>query len=181
MSNKYLRAIIFTILALAIGISCSRKPSKKQLNKQIAKYENAIKAKTGPGDHPNSSENNAKQLLVIYLRFVHNYPKDDKAPSYLFNAAMIEAETFHKYRDCIERLEKLRSDYPENIYAEKSLFLIGYTYAEKMKNYPRAKAVFNQFLEKYPKSPLVPSVQFELKYMGKSPNEILSKSSTNKS
>lgn len=181
MSNNYLRAIIFTVLAFAIVISCSRKPSKEQLNKQIAKYESAMKAKPGPGNHLKPSENNAKQLLATYLQFVRNYPKDDKASSYLFNAAMLEAETFQKYQDCIDKLEKLRKDYPESAYAEKSLFLIGYTYAEKMKDYTRAKAVFNQFLQKYPKSQFVPSVQFELKYMGKSTNEVFSKKSTNKS
>lgn len=181
MSNNYLRAIIFTFLAFSIGISCSRKPSKEQLNKQIAKYESVIKAKSDPDNQSQSGENDVKQLLNTYLQFVHNYPKNDKAPSYLFNAAMLEAETFHKYQNCIDRLDKLRKDYPESGYAEKSLFLIGYTYAEKVKNYPRAKAVFNQFLEKYPKSPFVPSVQFELKYMGKSPNELLPKKSTNKS
>ena len=181
MSNNYLRAIIFTILAFAIGISCSRKPSKEQLNKQIVKYESALKAKSGPGNLSDSGEGVAKQLLTTYLKFVRNYPKDDKAPSYLFNAAMLEAETFHKYQDCIDKLEILRKDYPEGAYAEKSLFLIGYTYAEKMKDYTRAKAVFHQFLEKYPKSTFVPSVKFELKFMGKSPNEILSKKSSNKS
>lgn len=181
MSNKYLRIIIFTVSAFVLGISCSRKPSKEQLNKQIVKYEGLMKVNLGRSGEPVVPQNNAKKLLSIYHQYVTMYPKDEKAPSYLFASAMLEAETFHKYHDCIDILYKLRKNYPDNDYAEKSLFLIGYTYAEKVKDFQRARAVFTQFLEKYPKSPFVPSVKFELKNMGKPADSVFPKKSSGKS
>lgn len=172
MKNKHLEASLFILLLLLVSAACSRKPSKQQLEKQIAKNEHILKADFSHPHPQNSQTKREKALSNAYQRYIRYFPKDSKTPSYMFQLAMLDAATFHKYNNCISLLKRLNKNYSDKKLSEKSLFFIGYTYAEKLKNYPLAKASFKKFLKKYPKSHLVPSVKFELKYMGKPATDV---------
>jgi TolA-binding protein len=67
----------------------------------------------------------------------------------------------------------LITKFPDHATASNAAFLIGFAYNNDLKNTDSAKIAYNEFLKKYPTSPLVQSAQFELATIGKTPEEIL--------
>jgi TolA-binding protein len=110
-------------------------------------------------------------MITAYNSYIKSFPKSPDTPEYLFKTAMLYAETFQNYTECISLLRKLRKNFPQDKRAEKALLLIGYTYSEKLQDYPKAKKVLKYFLKQYPKSDLSQSVKFEMKYLGKDQNQ----------
>ncbi|MDZ7262494.1 MAG: tetratricopeptide repeat protein, partial [candidate division KSB1 bacterium] len=51
-------------------------------------------------------------------------------------------------------------------------FMIGYLYANEIKDLDKARSAYQVFLEKYPENELVPSVKWELDHLGKDISEI---------
>ena len=62
--------------------------------------------------------------------------------------------------------------YPDSKYAVQSLFMIGFIYANNIKDLEKAKEYYSKFIEKHPDSELVTSVQWELDHLGEDINEI---------
>jgi hypothetical protein len=58
-------------------------------------------------------------------------------------------------------------EFPQSPRAAQALFLAGFSYAENLKDYARAGALFKQVLEKYPQSELCGSAKWMLENMGK--------------
>ena len=69
--------------------------------------------------------------------------------------------------------EKIVRIHPDSELCPTALFMIGYVNANELKNYEEASKVYSEFLEKYPESELVSSVNFELENMGKSPEQLV--------
>ena len=53
-----------------------------------------------------------------------------------------------------------------------ALFMIGYIYANVLNDTKSAKIEYEEFLNRFPKHELSPSVKFEIEYLGKSVDEI---------
>ena len=53
-----------------------------------------------------------------------------------------------------------------------ALFMIGYLYAQILNDYKKAETEYRLFLDQFPNHELSPSVKFELKYLGKSVEDI---------
>ena len=62
---------------------------------------------------------------------------------------------------CLEVVEK----YPSSKESEKAAFMIGYIYANNLDSYSDAEEYYNKFLNKYPESELIHSVQYELQVL----------------
>lgn len=77
------------------------------------------------------------------------------------------------YDKAVAHYNELLTLYPDDENAPLALFMIGFTYANELGNPVEAQMAYKEFLEKYPDSVLKSSVEFELKNMGKSPEEIL--------
>ncbi|NVM03077.1 MAG: tetratricopeptide repeat protein [Candidatus Helarchaeota archaeon] len=69
--------------------------------------------------------------------------------------------------------EELIRIHPDSEYSPMALFMIAYINANELGNHEKARNVYKEFLEKYPDNELVSSVNFELKNMGKSPDELI--------
>lgn len=92
----------------------------------------------------------------------------------LFNEAKMLQEK-QQTAEAIAKYEELIRTYPKGKYAAKSQFMVGFLYANDLKDYPKAKAAYENFLEKYSTevdSGMVISARWELKYLGKDINEI---------
>jgi hypothetical protein len=50
--------------------------------------------------------------------------------------------------------------------------MIGYIYANHVKDFDKAKEAYNSFIEKYPEHELVTSVKWEIDHLGKDISEI---------
>jgi len=65
----------------------------------------------------------------------------------------------------INLFREITTQYPEDKSAVQAAFMIGFTYAEELKNYPAARAAFGEFIKKHPKSDLVASAKWMLENM----------------
>lgn len=162
---------IFFLIALSVFVStfliqCG--PSIDERLEAIDELETKITSsrKVVPDKDTN------KMLMDEYVAFVNAHPKHEKSPEFMYKTAMIEGDIFADFQGCIARLQQLQREYPDHDRAENAFFLVGYTYAEHLKDYDAAKSIYSAFLEKYPNSDLAASVKFELENMGKPIEEL---------
>ncbi len=115
---------------------------------------------------------NAINVLSAYNTYAKNFPDDADAPKYLFKAGEIQ-RTLKRFDKAIASYKTICEKYPDYEKTPHSLFLLGFTYEEDMKNTDKAKGVYEDFLKKYPKHDLADDVQFSLNNLGKSAEEII--------
>ena len=77
-----------------------------------------------------------------------------------------------KYEESIINFESVLKHYPEGEKSAKSMFMIGFIYANHTKNLDKAKEYYNKFIEKYPEHELASSAKYELDTLGKDINEL---------
>ena len=85
-----------------------------------------------------------------------------KSPADLFADAQATS-------DPNERINLFRSvvlRYPQDKSAIQAAFMIGFTYAEELQDYPAARTAFEEFTKNYPGSDLVPSAKWMMENMG---------------
>jgi peptidyl-prolyl cis-trans isomerase C len=99
--------------------------------------------------------------VVIYADSVRNAMKPILSPAQLFAKAQEAAAP----QDRIELFKRVVDEFPNDKSAIQASFMIGFTYAEEMKDYPAARTAFQDFLRKYPKSDLVGSANWMLQNM----------------
>lgn len=86
-----------------------------------------------------------------------------------------ELQKKEKFLDAIETYRKIISEYPETRQGANSQFMIGYIFANHVKDFEQAKIELDRFLEKYSTiadSGLVAGAKFELQFMGKDIDDI---------
>lgn len=157
--------IVFLTLLLLFG--CSAKKSDKEL------FDEA---------KSNLKDQKYPEAVMSFEELIKDYPESNLAPEALSETASIyqnkqiknlsEKENLEK---SIELFKKIHEDYPKSEYAPSGLFMAGFMYANDLKNYEAATAIYKQFLKEYPDNELAASAQAELDNMGLSPEEILSK------
>ena len=128
--------------------------NKAELEEQINQHETTINRAANDNYH--------------HDQYISEFPQSEKAPNFLYNAAMISAQNLQNYNKALTYLDQVRRNYPDSDRREQALFMIGYLYSNELGNYERAKIAYESFMEKYPESELTSSVQFELKHLGKS-------------
>lgn len=158
--------LFLSILVAASAISCG--DSKKSQLDEIESLEMQV-SNLGPAKERRDLQ---KVLIGKYRSYVQSHPADEHNPEMIYKTAMLQADPFAEYHECVKLLEQLRREYPEHPRAENALFLIAYTYSENLKDYEKARHLYTSFLDRYPNSELVTSVQFELDNMGKPIEEI---------
>ena len=55
-----------------------------------------------------------------------------------------------RFEEAITNFQKIFDEFPESNYREKALFMMGFLYANHLKNYEKARIAYEQFLELYP-------------------------------
>ncbi|MCX7835192.1 MAG: tetratricopeptide repeat protein [bacterium] len=119
--------------------------------------------------------NKGLNLLIISLLFFFGFNGCVKANEEdLFNEAKSLQEK-QQTKQAIAKYEELISKFPKGKYAAKSQFMVGFLYANELKDYSKAKSAYENFLKNYSTevdSGMVASAKWELKYLGKDINEI---------
>src|SRR5205823_13585482 len=75
------------------------------------------------------------------------------------------AQTAAAPKERIELFQRVVTEYPNDKSAVQAAFMIGFTYAEELKDFPSARTAFQDFIRKYPKSDLVSSAHWMLDNM----------------
>ena len=99
-------------------------------------------------------------------------PKNEKSPDYLHKAGET-ARSIRSFRKALEIYDWIYTKYPDNPKAPQALFLKGFTYDNDLKNTEKAKAVYEEFLKKYPNDDFADDTKFLLENLGKKDEEII--------
>lgn len=89
--------------------------------------------------------------------------------------ADIYASSLNQYDKTVAFLSRIIATYPQSAEAPKSLFKIGFTYENMLKDIPKARVHYEDFLKKYPDHELAVSVRVSLEHLGESDEELLNR------
>jgi TolA-binding protein len=149
---------ILMVLALALGMlaGCGKMPDEKimALGKEMEERENF------------------EEAIGYYEKLVQDYPESPLAPEALHYEGKVYANGIKDYEKAISVFNEVIDKYPQSPQAAHSQFMIGFVYANNVADTAEARLAYNKFKTSYPDHELNPSVDFELKYLGKDINEI---------
>ena len=83
------------------------------------------------------------------------------------------AKTVETYDKSLALYTKITETAPDHRKAPTAFFMIGYVYANDLKDLDKGKAAFELFLQKFPNDQMAEAARGELKNLGKSPEEVL--------
>ena len=160
-----MKGITFLTIAFSILLfSCS--PSRDKMLGKISKMEKEMK--TAQKVDTNAVTN----LLSAYQNFASKYPDDSLAPENLYKAAGL-AVGFNRGTQAIDLYESIMNNYPKYKKVPECFFMEGYAYENVIGNIAKASEYYNKFLAKYPNHELADDASAAIKYLGKSPEEMV--------
>jgi TolA-binding protein len=112
------------------------------------------------------------ELLNSYQNFALKYPKDSLSPEYLYKAAAL-TNSIGRGTQTIELYETIIQNYPDFKKMPDCYFMEAFVYENVQGNIGKAAEKYAVFLEKFPEHPLADDALTALKFLGKTPDEIL--------
>jgi TolA-binding protein len=149
-------AVMVSILILGLVAGCGKMADEKlmQLGREMEENEKF------------------EEAIDYYAKLVKQYPESPLAPEALHNEGKVYANGIRDYDKAVATFNQVIKSYPNSAYAAPSQFMIGFVYANSAMDTANARAAYEKFRTMFPDHELVPSVEFELKYLGKDINEI---------
>jgi len=117
-------------------------------------------------------EGKVTRSIKTFDKLSNLYPDDDLAVKALYRLAEIYAADLQEFESCVDKYTYIADEYPSHADAPKARFMAGYTLANIMGEYDRAKIEYERFIRDYPEHPLAESVQFEIRNLGKELDQI---------
>lgn len=111
----------------------------------------------------------------LHLNYVKNYPEDTiNNPDYYYKAAQLLTDA-DRYDRALAVVNRFLARYPDHELAPYVLHFKGYfIYEGGLRDYPKARRVYLDFLDKYPEHEnLTDVVLFSLEHLGKEEHQIL--------
>jgi peptidyl-prolyl cis-trans isomerase C len=99
--------------------------------------------------------------VVMFTDSIETAMKPVLSPAELF----AKAQSAPLARDRIDLFRQVVTQYPKDKSAVQADFMIGFTYAEELKDYPAARTAFQEFIRRHPTSDLVASANWMLENM----------------
>lgn len=160
----------FKIISLSLFISviinsCNTTSKDKQLN-AIGSLEKEL--------YSSQSIDREKGLHMIdtYVNFSKQYPEDTTSAVFLFKAAEI-AMNLQLGTQSIYYYDKIISNFPNFYKTAECLFLKAFIYENQLGDLKSAEKFYSQFISEYPNHPLAKDADASIKYLGKSPEELI--------
>lgn len=157
--------LIFTLFVVMLLGSC-QSPRNKAV-KQVEAIENGLFNDEGMIDREKVTE-----LIDAYTNFVETYPADSLAPAYLFKAGDMAMNT-NRSVQAIQFYGQIIEEYPNYPKLPEAMFLQGYVYENNLGRLDKAKEIYEKFLELYPNNDFADDAEVSLKYLGKTPEELI--------
>lgn len=155
---------IVAVLFSLYFISCS--PSREKMLTEISGMETRLKSEQKP------DTNAVTELLSAYQNFAARFSKDSLAPEYLYKAAGM-AVGFNRGTQAVDLYESIINGYPAYKKIPECYFMEAFAYENAIGNIAKASEYYNKFLAKYPEHDLADDAQAALKFLGKSPEEMV--------
>jgi len=99
-------------------------------------------------------------------------PEDSQSPNYLHKAGET-ARAIRAFPQAINIYDRIYAKYPSFEKAPQALFLKAFTYDNDLKDFDKAKALYTEFLKKFPNDDFADDTEFLLKNLGKNDEEII--------
>ena len=144
--------------------------------KAVQDAESALYKKSNAGTF---QKDKAIAVATAYEQYIKGYPQGAMAAEYLFKSAEIY-RSLKQFDKAVNAYQRIHKEYGAYEKAPHSLFLLGFSYENDMKNNEKAKEVYEQFLKENPEHELADDVQFSLKNLGRSPEDIIKDFDKNK-
>ncbi|MFH0931190.1 MAG: tetratricopeptide repeat protein, partial [Candidatus Zixiibacteriota bacterium] len=110
---------------------------------------------------------NQKNAEEVWKKLFKKYPQFDLEKEFFDYAQKFQDEG--KPWMAIKLYEEILNFLLNSPNREKALFLMGFVYSEQLKDYNKAKDIFEKFIKEYPQSDLKDDAEFMLKNPGKEP------------
>lgn len=110
-------------------------------------------------------------LLVLVLAAGIGGCKRGPTQEELFERAK-KAQEESNFTGAIEAYQQIVQLYPRSPQAPQCQFMVGYLFANHLKNMEMAKKAYETFIRNYPEHDLIKDAQWELDHLGKDVNEI---------
>lgn len=109
-------------------------------------------------------------LVILYATFLKRFP------DYAQNDDVLQklAWSYHnrqEFQKAISTYQRLLEEKPQSTHAAQAQFMVGYIYANEIKDLDRARQAYTAFQQKYPQHDLSDDVAFELEHLGKDIND----------
>ncbi|MFH0989098.1 MAG: tetratricopeptide repeat protein [bacterium] len=150
-------SIIVAGVCLLFILGCSQKSDQEYLKEA----EDSLKT------------SNYQAALSLYNEILNKTPKSDHRLSALYAIGTIYQNYSKDFPRSIKYYRMAAIEYPDSGKAVNALFLCGFLYHNELKQLDSARAVYSEFLQKYPAHELALSAKYELENLGKNPNEII--------
>ncbi|MEO8761197.1 MAG: tetratricopeptide repeat protein [Bacteroidia bacterium] len=142
-------------------------PSAEELQKQIKTMEKELYSSEV------LDKDKARKMIRLYDTYHKNYYKDFICPDYLFKAGEI-SENINQYNRAADFYRQCCFEYNDNFKLRaECLFRLGNVYDYKLNDYVRAKEIYRQVTEQYPKTQLAKDAAEAIKMMGRSDADII--------
>jgi len=164
--TKFKNHLLITGFLLTILIIACQSPRQDSIE-NIKATELEIFSENGMIDR-----NRVDELIETYTGFADDFPEDTLAPDYLFKAGDIAMNT-NRSRQAIRSYDRIIKEYPDYRKTPEALFLKGYVYENNLGRLDKAKEIYETFLEMYPDNEFADDAEVSLKYLGKSPEELI--------
>lgn len=153
------------LAAFALMLSCQSGRQKALDNVKLVESETF--AENGMID-----QGQVDALIAVYEGFANDFPKDTLAPDYLFKAGDV-AMNSNRSNQAILLYDRIINEYGDYKKAPEALFLKGYVYENNLGRLDKAKAIYEEFLAKYPDNDFADDAEVSLRFLGKSPEELI--------
>ena len=114
----------------------------------------------------------ALELVGLYVDYANSYPDDSLAVEYLFKGAEFCLNLGEGQR-AITLYDRVIQEYPDFRKVPECLFLKGYVYENYLGDLDNAKAIYLEFIEKYPDNEFADDAEISIQNLGKSPEELI--------
>ncbi len=112
------------------------------------------------------------QLIDAYVEFAKEHPSDTVSGEFLFKAGEI-AMNLKMASQALLYYDKVIANYPDYDKVAESLFLKAFIYENQLSDLVNAEKYYKEFIIKYPNHTLRKDADASLKYLGKSPEELI--------
>ncbi len=153
------------VLVVAFAASCSN-PHQEALD-NIKKAESTAFSESGLVNAEYVDE-----LIAAYESFANDFPQDTLSPDFLFKAGDVAMNT-NRSNKAIRLYDRIIIEYNAYHKAPEALFLKGYVYENNLGRLDKAEAIYQEFLSKYPDNEFADDAEVSLKYLGKTPEELI--------
>lgn len=160
---------LYAVILLILTVGCSMGPNKDRMAYEIDELEAQLTDSYNQTGRSEASIVIGTQLRDQYIRFADTWKSDSLAAEFLFQAAMIDADIRQDVTNGLQYLERIAEEYPDHPIHSKTLFLIGFTYAEQLSRFDMAREAYEQYLQLYPEGEMATSVRIELDNLGLRP------------